>query len=239
MRGSYNSAVSFLMALFLPVAAFGEAGDGRVKTETRQVSGFTSIDMSGAGELLIREGPSFRVDIRLDGNLLPHYVSKVRAGVLSLGFENGFAVSRITDLEVTVTLPELEALSLSGAVKAKALGRFSGSSLALRLSGSGSVEGDLDYDRLDIDISGAGTTALSGRVDTLSMEISGAGALEGRDLKTSRAKLGLSGSARAELRVKDSLYADLSGASALRYWGDPLIEVRNSGASGLRRAGAF
>jgi hypothetical protein len=238
MRGNFPlSTALFLLAFSLPLSAsiFGTSGDGRVKTEERKTASFGSIEMSGVGRLSVSEGKVFKVEVRLDANLLPHYETRVQGGVLRLGFERGFAVNHLTDLEVRVTLPDLEGISLSGTADTVLVGPFSGASLAIDISGTGSVTGSIDYDRLSVGISGTGKAALKGKAARLRLDISGAGSFEGRDLAASTAKVGLSGSAQVELRVADSLSVDSSGASRLRYWGNPAVTAHSSGASSISR----
>ncbi len=234
--------VVFLVATVVAVAAvgaFGLRGDGAVRTEERKLGGFASIEMSGGGELRISRGAAYRVAITLDGNLLPEYRAEVVRGRLVLGFKPGVpgGVSGITRLVVEVTMPELEALSLSGAVGAHLIDAFSGRALRIGLSGASSVLGRIDCARLALDASGGSRAELSGKAVSLDASISGASELRAKDLAAATAHVRVSGASRAELRAEESVDAEASGASTIRYYGTARLSARSSGASVVECAG--
>jgi hypothetical protein len=230
-------SVSLALSMPLPGIALGQLGDGELRTEVRRTLPFGSIEMSGVGKLRVERGSQHRVELRLDSNLLAHYVVESRGGVLRLGFERGFAVGRVTDLEVVVTMPELEGLSLSGSAEAEIGGGFGGREFAVEISGAASVRGPIDCASLRASISGAGSAELRGKAGKLRVEISGAGSFEGRNLSTVSAAVEVSGTGRVLVQVEKRLEVDLSGAASVRYWGDPTVEKHMSGAASVIRAG--
>jgi len=232
-------SVSLALSMPLPGLALGQMGNGELRTEVRKTSPFRAIEMSGVGKLRVEKGNQPRIELRLDSNLLPHYLAESRGGVLRLGFEQGFAVGRVTDLEVTVTMPDLDALFLSGATEANLGDRFVGRELAIDVSGAGSVRGSVDYEILRTGISGAGSAELRGKATQLRIVISGAGSFDGKNLASSGASAEVSGTGRALVKVEKRLDVNLSGAASVRYWGDPLVEKRVSGTAGVIRAGGY
>jgi hypothetical protein len=212
-------------------------GNGDLKTEIRTTAVFRSIDMSGVGNLHVEKGPKVRVELRLDSNLLPHYQTVLRNGILRLGFESGYAVTNITALEVRITMPDLDGLSLSGAANADITGGFRGDRLALTLTGSGAIGGAVEYKYLRIQISGAGGARLSGRAETLELDLSGAGTFDGKGFAAGEAAIGVSGTGNVTLRAERRLRATVSGVGTLRYYGDPIVEQRVSGVGKILRAG--
>lgn len=238
MRRILFSLLSLLAVFSAFALVFPLRGDGRVKTESRKVSSFSAIAMTGVGELAVERGPACSVTVSLDGNLLPHYVTSVERGVLRLGFEQGTSVRDLTRLEVRVTMPAIEALGLSGAAKAEIHPGFSGKALDLELSGAGSLVAALDHRAVTAGISGAGRLALSGRAEDLDLELSGTGRLDGRDFTIARGKLGISGAGSATLRATESLDADISGTGSVRYYGDPRVTQHVSGVGSVQKAGS-
>lgn len=233
-----NVVLSILgITMALPLFGFGLSGDGTMKTETRRLPFFTGIDMSGVGKLTVKRGSGHRVEITLDANLLPHYVTEVRNGVLHLGFEPGFGVSTITRLEVTVTVAELEGVSLSGASQARIEDGFAGKDLKLGLSGAGKLWGEIDYHSLYVRISGAGALELQGAVDRLRIEASGTGLFQGRELEAEEAEVDMSGTGRAVLQVTERLRVRVSGTATIEYYGNPQVEKMLSGVGRVERVG--
>jgi hypothetical protein len=80
---------------------------------------------------------------------------------------------------------------------------------------------------------GASTVTLEGSTAELSVEASGASKLELADFTATTAEVTLSGASGATLNVEERIdSADVSGASRLRYLGDPdLGDVTTTGAS--------
>ncbi|MEI6874020.1 MAG: head GIN domain-containing protein [Spirochaetota bacterium] len=232
-------SLSLTLSMPFPVLALGMMGNGDMKTELRSTAAFHAIDMAGVGKLHVERGPSPRVEVRLDSNLLSHYVSESRDGILRLGFEPGFAVGRVTDLEVKVTIPELDRLSLSGATEAEIGKGFSGGALAVKISGAGSIKGTIDYSSLRTDISGAGNAVFTGKASSLRVGISGSGDFNGKDLALDEATIEVSGSGEVQIRAKRHLEVSVSGAGSVRYWGDPVVKQRISGAGSVKRVGGL
>jgi len=228
--------LAFGLAAFALASAFGLAGDGHVRTEERQAAGFRAIEMSGVGSLTVTRTSSFRVTVTLDGNLLPIYESRVEGGVLHLGFKSS-PVSGLTKLAVAVSLPDLDALSISGACEASLGGAFGGKSLRLEMSGAGAIAGRLAYQSIRIGLSGSGHMRLEGKVDSLEVRASGAGEIDAAALQSREAVADLSGACRLSLRASDSLDISASGASSVTYYGDPKLKAKTSGVSSVKKAG--
>ena len=75
-----NRLCAASLAVLLVVSACGVVGgSGKVETETRQVSGFTAIDLTGTGEVTIEQGETESLTIEADDNVLPALTSKVSA----------------------------------------------------------------------------------------------------------------------------------------------------------------
>jgi hypothetical protein len=229
-------AVIALASLVLgSLAALDLSGNGELRTESRSVTGFSSIDMRGSGILRVSRGPSFRLSVTLDANLLPYYASTTRGGVLYLGFEGLSSVHNYSKLNVDLVLPELSALRLSGACEAVLGDGFTGSTLALELSGAGRVTGRIDYRGLSLVCTGSGLVRLTGRAESLDLSLTGASEFDGSRLASNRVKATGTGACRLKVRAAERLDASVQGASSLVYYGSPALQIKTSGSSTVRR----
>jgi len=252
-----------IIAAFLAASILGSAscafadivrGNGKVKTEGRSVSSFSSVIMSGSGNLRIRKGAQ-KLEITADSNILPYITTEVSGGRLKIGFKPFTSILSTTKLEFDVTVPSLEGVSLSGSGDAY-IDAFSGRAFSSSVSGSGGIKAELDYDeielsssgsggfdaelkaeKLSIGCSGSGESYLYGSADEVSISVSGSGDVNGRKLSTKIAKVKVTGSSDIEIAVSDSLDSTLSGSGGLRYWGDPTVKSRVSGSGTIKRAG--
>ena len=64
------------------------SGSGKLVTENRQVSGFTSVTFAGLGELNITQGTSEALTIEAEDNIMPRIKTTISNGDLYIGFES-------------------------------------------------------------------------------------------------------------------------------------------------------
>jgi hypothetical protein len=74
MPNLYRAAV--LAALLLLTGCSVVNGSGQTKSETRTVSGFTGIELSGTGEVTIEQGDAESLTVEADDNVLPALTSE-------------------------------------------------------------------------------------------------------------------------------------------------------------------
>ena len=87
-----------------------------------------------------------------------------------------------------------------------------------------------------LNLSGASRAEVEGKTDELTANISGASNLKASDLTVQNLHLNVSGASKAEVTVTDSLWAQASGASKIKYHGNPSLRKSISiGASSIRK----
>lgn len=232
-------------------------GSGDLVTEEYDLTDFTRIEVSHAFEVEVRRGDQHSVSITVDDNLLDRLRVEQDGDTLRIGFERGLDFGTATR-RATIVLPEMRALSLSGASDANLSGFASDDPLDLRLSGASSIaldqvtSGAIDLEAsgasrvtgrlraadVRFEASGASRIELEGSGEEAELEASGASRLRLDDFTLRAATVRLSGASNAGVNVSRTLSAELSGASTLEYSGDPSIrDVETSGASQIRRRG--
>lgn len=198
---------------------------------------FSEVEVHGGFRVLVRQGDTYHVEaagrpedldevrLSLDGDRL---VVRHR----DRGFFSGFGAGNHPIL-VTVTLPRLQRLELSGASQSDVSG-FRNERLRLQASGASFVRLNVDVPNLDVNLSSASHADMSGAATELTIDGSSASQVEALGLRAERTTLKLSGASQATVQATRSLTADLSGASRGRYAGQPAnIEKDLSGASSL------
>jgi putative autotransporter adhesin-like protein len=193
----------------------GVPGSGNVVSETRPVSGFSSVDLSGAGEVIVDRNGTESLTVSADDNLLPYLTTDVRGGVLTLGTKPGTNVNPSKRIVYKLTAKDLDGLSVSG---------------------SGSVEATgIKSARLLVDVSGAGQLHVSGSADQQDIAISGSGDYRAPDLDSKVATISISGSGNAALTVSDKLDANISGSGSVEYTGGAIVTQHISGSGSIRK----
>lgn len=183
MRSRNRPARTFLALATLPLLLAacegtgligGEQGSGNLMTESRDVDTFTSIEASGAINVVLTVDPAttHSVTVTYDDNILDNVVTLVTDDTLVLELNGSLNLTGNADRMVMVTMPGLAVLDASGASEVQA----SGSASAYKLDASGASQMDLrDLEALDIDVdvSGASDVDLFA-TGTVRGEVSGA-----------------------------------------------------------------
>jgi hypothetical protein len=207
--------VAALSLTALLAAGCGTRGSGVASTETREVEPFTSIEFSGALDLLVHVGAhEQKLVLSGDDNILPEIRTRVRGDKLVVEHEGWLRPD--VPLLVEVWVPALTGVEASGASDIEVEGLHGG--------------------QFELDLSGATDAELRGKVDRLDADISGAGDLDAAWLEAKAVVLDMSGAGEAKIWATQTLEIDVSGAGRVVYWGDP-TDVREdiSGAGSVHK----
>jgi RNA polymerase sigma factor (sigma-70 family) len=211
-------------------------GSGKEATRELKLSDFTTVDVGDAFQVEVTPGKSFRVAITADDNVLPHVKATKDGDALKIGLDRAGRSFQDVTLKAVVTMPALEGVSASGAGKVTIGGFKSAKDCKLRASGAGRLTGDLEAQTVDLGATGAGRISLTGSAREARISGEGAGHLALGDFTIRSASVVLTGASRATIQVKNSLDYDLSGASSLKYGGEPKVgKTRATGASSVGR----
>ncbi len=216
-----------------------EKGSGIVVTETREVSGFDSIQVDYPARVLISQGSTESLKIEAEDNVLPGLKTEVKGKELRIYYKSpdGKHVNPTKMAVITITVKELSSLGFSSAGKSTVDGLKS-DDLSVSLDGAGNVKlNDIKVGNLSVNLSGAGSTTASGTTDDLSVNISGFGGFNGRDLQANTVSVNISGAGSATVSAEDTLDASISGAGSVSYYGSPDVSKQISGVGSVRQAG--
>jgi hypothetical protein len=222
-----------LLAVLLPgcniVIGPSLRGSGVAKTESREVGGFSEIEVGNAIQLDVVVGEPAEVTVSADDNILPLVKTVLAGDRLKIYVDESFS----TDLgvQVKITTPELKALEGSGASRITA-GRITGDAFSLGLSGASTCDLASDAEALEVTLSGASRSSLVGVTQQLTIECSGASHVDATKLTADKVHAEVSGASSARVFANQELAATASGASNVRYAGNPAKVAQDvSGAS--------
>ena len=228
----------FLLASFLTAIIFVSGTSNAQTKETRDVRGFTKVSFGVSGNLYIKIGSEFRLEIEGDRRAVEETETEVSGDRLVIKREN-WRMSFNGDQRVTIniTMPGIEGLGVSGSGKAQIMDAVQADDLNLNVSGSGKLyTAELNADELDCGISGSGDIILGsgGSVDDGEISISGSGSFSGENVEIDHLSVHVSGSGDCLVKVGDSLEARISGSGDVDYIGRPSVDARVSGSGHVR-----
>jgi hypothetical protein len=209
----------------------GLVGSGNLETEAYDFTDFTHVEIGSAFEFEIQQSSSYEISITVDDNVMD-YVQVSQVGqTLKIGLGRFGPIGLVT-LRASVAMPQLSALTVSGATRGTVSGFSSAEDLDIGVSGASRVTGDITAGNVDFEISGASTIQLEGSANDMDATASGASHLNLDDFIVNNADVNLSGASSGTVNLDGRLDADLSGASNLWYIGEPMMgDIDTSGAS--------
>lgn len=209
-------------------------GNGDIVKEVRDDKDFDGLDIAIPGKVVVHTGATFKVEVQVEENLLPYLKTVVESGKLQVYFSHN--VRDVDNLVVTVTMPELVSVNLSGSAVLTSSDAFSGQLLDLNVSGSGNIQiSHIDYNKEAVDVSGSGHINLSGEAIVLEASVSGSGQVNALDCPVKNADVNVSGSGSVKLDVSDKLKARVSGSGDVMYTGNPVVDADISGSGSVRK----
>ncbi|GAA4384095.1 PspC domain-containing protein [Hymenobacter koreensis] len=203
--------------------------------------GFQRLDVSGAYRVVVREGSTFQVkaagsERQLNDMEVSRSGSELVIQPRRKGMFGNWKNKDDQRVLVEIEMPTLQGLEVSGAVRTKVMGFENLNDLRVSQSGASHLWFEGDCRTLGLDLSGACYTNLKGRASKLRLNASGASRVLAASFPVETASVDLSGVSKARLEVSQSLEAEVSGASEVRYSGNPnSVRTDDSGAGNVRR----
>ena len=226
-----------LLLVSMSCGVFVEQGSGNLVTEDRDVSGFSSVELSGIGKLNITQDESEALEIEAEDNIIDEIVTRVSGDTLHIEYKRGFNVRPTKPIVFNLVMEEIESVEISGAGSISTAD-IEADELLITVSGVGDVTIEsLEAEELVVDLSGGGSFELSGEVEEQSVELSGAGNYEAADLESQHTSVMISGAGSASVWVEETLEVEISGAGSLDYYGSPQITQEISGVGSVKGLG--
>jgi hypothetical protein len=191
------------------------SGSGNVVTETRNVSGFDGVTVTGAGNIVIYQTGTESLTITTDDNLLQYITTEIRGGKLVIGFKPGVLFDTVKELTFKVGAKNLNSIQVDGAANVQ------GTNIAT--------------ENLSVQLNGAGAMTLSGKATEQNVVLDGVGAYNGAELISQRAQVTDNGAGAAVVRVSDKLDAIVNGLGSIEYIGNPQVTEKVSGIGTVRQ----
>jgi hypothetical protein len=208
-------AVAVLLAL-----ALAGCGGGPTVTQRRELPRFERLVIDDSMDVTVRSGREPTAVVRAGEDVLDDVHTEVDDGALKVsGRGNAIVIGTdpVDDAKVTLTVPSLEYLQISGNTDANLRG-LNGTFFAVNISGSGAVRA-------------------TGRVARLKIEISGSGDVDMPELDSEEARVEVSGSGNVRVGHTKKLDVEISGSGKVTYRGRANVSQKISGSGEVESEG--
>ncbi|HBL76551.1 MAG: hypothetical protein A2W90_00585 [Bacteroidetes bacterium GWF2_42_66] len=196
----------------------------------RNVDPFSGISLRVPANLFLSQGDKQHIEIVTKASALDEIITEVKEGKLIIRFPNKNYVWKDFEsgkIVIYITVPEINALSVSGSGDIIGEDGIKTRMLDLAVSGSGDINlQELQAEQLKVTISGSGDVAIKSNetATDLSATISGSGNLKALDFPVEDALIKVAGSGTCSVYVKNKMTVKVAGSGNVKYRGTPQID---------------
>ena len=214
----------------------GPTGSGTRTEQTRSLSGFDQIRLSGSFKVRVRPTGRESVLVRTDDNLQELVEIRVSADrVLEIGWKRGPSPRPSATPEVLVEVATLKSLAIAGSGDLF-LEALQTAALAASVAGSGDlvIEG-LRAESLTLAVAGSGDIKAGGRAAKLAVSISGSGDVDTDALDADEVSVRIAGSGDARVQARRTLDVSIAGSGDVRWRGDANLKSSVAGSGTISK----
>jgi len=220
------------------MTALGQTTINDPNAQKRSASGYHGVSVSGSIELFLTQGNEESVVVSADDTKWrDRIVTEVRNGILHIypDNKNKFQFDwsmHPKRMRAYVSIKQIDDLSSSGSGNTHIEGNLNAEKLKIDISGSGKVEGKIVVKDLNLGLSGSADADLAGNAENSDLHISGSGNIKNYDFATAYCKASISGSGNVRITVTKELSAHISGSGNVFIKGEGLIRDYSASGSG-------
>lgn len=242
-----------LVVIISLVSCTYTAGEGPIVERELKLAAFSGVELDGSFDVSIEQGAAQHVIALGQENILDVLQAEVMDDVLYLSLKPGSYFNY--DLEIKVTVPTLNHVTLNGSGDIK-LGTFVKlNGLQVKLDGSGDIKSDGPLEVLgtanielegsgDIELTlkasetnaileGSGDIKLDGTTSKLAVSLDGSGDIKAYDLESLNCVASVEGAGDIRVSASKKLEASVDGSGNISYRGEPKVTAQIDGSGSI------
>lgn len=206
-------------------------GSGNVKTENRNLSGFTGISVQRALEVEVEQSDKFEVVVEADDNILSHITTEVRDGILVIETDiNNF--DNVNKKKIRVKMPNVASLESSSAASISSKNTLISENLTVDASSASSIEISVEVENLSLDSSSGSTINIHGKAIKLNSDASSGSEIDADDLMANDVIASSGSGSSTSVHPILSLTAEASSGSSIHYHNIPKKIAKSTSSGG-------
>lgn len=223
---------AFALALLISSTGFAQ--------QSHEIEEFETLEISGPFDVIMKKGTEHELTMEGEDDDLQNVTIRQSGKTLLIKRKDDQRWRRGNSEKITlrITFVQIEEIRLSGASELRSVSPIKTNVFELVLSGASQIELEIEANRLDANVQGASVARLSGQAGYHWVRMQGASTYKAVDLKAKTVEISCQGASSAQVWADEEVKADASGASSIRYHGNPdRVDSDASGASSIKRAG--
>ena len=197
-------------------------GSGNLASERREIGEVSRVELQGTGDLEVRFGDNYALEITADDNLLEYLETTTTGNTLVIRTRENTNITPSEGIRYTLTAPFLEAVSIQG-IGNVSIPEMETNYLTLEISGMGDIEiNSLAAIELECRINGMGNIKIgSGKVERVILAINGSGNIDVENVESEQVDISIPGAGNVRAWATESLYVTIAGSGQVDYYGSP------------------
>ncbi len=210
-------------------------GLGLVQSKNYELGSYSGLELRNDAMVFITQDSVSSIQIDAQKNILDHLMVRVNA-MGELVIDNDQCFGKHKTVKIYLHTPDMNSIKILGSGKIIGTGIFIASDMDYVITGSGSIDMNLDAQNLTGKISGSGNLTLSGQCTGQIFSITGSGNINAFDCNTDTCDLNISGSGNTEVSVNQQLNVSITGSGDVWYRGHPDISTQITGTGKIHNA---
>lgn len=212
---------NFVKALYLSLPAIFLAFSLVSAQETRKFDykDFSKVEVGYGMHVHITQGSNYSVEVKASDRDFDHLKVERHGNTLEFTMK-GWFIHRQDDIYITITMPKLTSMKLSGGSLAVITMENPSDNFEAGLSGGSKLKGTLKCANASFDLSGGAWVSLQGSGNNLEVDGSGGSTFKLKEFMVKNVNSELSGGSEAEVNMNGKLNTDQSGGSRVVYYGN-------------------
>jgi len=206
--------------------------NGGVTFEVRKVPKFSKVTLKGVGELIFSDIDQEIIKIEAEKKIIPLIETTVINDELVIQTKGNVRLTK--PIKYYLAVEEIDSISVNGSARISNFNILKFDNLSIDAKGASRVDlNQLFGENLYLNIQGSAVVKLKGSINLQVVDVSGAGQYSGVGLISNEAKMTVKGASRSFIYAKEKLSVNGSGASSVKYIGNPVIEKTLIGVGSL------
>lgn len=193
--------------------------EGEIETRELILPPIESFHLKGASTVRFMQGQEQKVTITAPSDAIELLNQNMEGQHWNIAFDP--CLRNEDDIIISITVPELNEISLSGSGTVTGDGFFNTTDILLAVSGSGDLSATINAATVTATLSGSGDINLAGSGSTFNAAVDGSGEVDAREFTAKSAVINVDGSGDAAVSVSEELQARVSGSGDVTYYGNP------------------
>ncbi len=217
--------------LTLNTSAQGVKGNGNLKTDIREYSGFKHLILQGNFQVILLQGAQEGIRVNTDENLIELFQTRIADDILYVTMQAD--IKKFEKLEIYISFKELLSITLLNNIELKTDQVIHFEKLNIFSSGSSRIDCEIFTTTLNMTLIDNTFTNLKGYAENLSVTIHDETELNSFGLQSENCKVTSTGYSDVRINCVKTLKLKVTGESNVYYVGDPKITDRIFSSAGF------